>query len=109
MINSASDNADVQNIINNPDGGNGVELVIGPDNNFKDFSTSRLLYHGSPNVNHWYNAMRHYYKINNSFTKRHSNLASLKLLVEYIINISTNGLGGGANMEWKSIMLIIMV
>ena len=73
----------VQGIINDP--ANAKELVIGADNKFNRYSTSRLLYHSSPGVNHWYNSMRHFYKVNNISTKRDTNLPSLKIILERII------------------------
>ena len=41
--------------------------------------------------------MRFYYEINNNFTDRQSNLASLKLLITKIININDNEILGGGS------------
>ena len=80
------------------DNSNEKELLIGPDNKFKRISTSRLLYHSSPNINHWYNSMRHYYEENNLY----GSLGNLKRLITTILLINSDTKLGKGNQTGMS-------
>jgi hypothetical protein len=91
LIDESKHISDSQKIIEGDS--NNTELLIGPRNTYKKISTSRLLYHSSANINHWYNAMRHYYEVNNVF----GTFGNLKELITKILSVTTNSrLGGGA-------------